>query len=163
MSQAFPQRQQSWLKKILGLVVLIILTAACLVPAFQEVRWLDERDVEFDFVVVDAATGHPVGNATINLFRDEPQEEILQVCQTGPDGHASMVQTCWSAGRGNAFRDTSMSVNLLPWSVSVSAGCYRTKPPVWLLDYRQMIIHRERSSLLPVRIELQRDERAGNK
>ena len=94
------------------------------------VHWVGHTDLEIEFVVTDATTGHPVEGAEVAVRPDgglyQERDEAAFALRTDAAGTARRVchsSMCFGTQSGLGFTDTYV-VHLPWWDVRVSAaGC----------------------------------------
>jgi hypothetical protein len=132
------------------------------------VKWVGSTDLVVCFLVVDAATGLPIPNATIDvkndggLCTDQGPQRFTIV--TGVDGIAQQTcQHCICFGSRSLFEHTYI-VHLPWWYFTASAPGYSNSEPEFLdLPLNQQRVQRGNAITkvsIPIRLK-QSDHRAG--
>jgi hypothetical protein len=88
------------------------------------------KDIEFHFIVVDAATKLPIDNASILEFDPDilPRPTLIREALTDRSGHAVFIEECGFTVRGSLLRTTGV-VGFPWWDVVVSREGYVTTDP----------------------------------
>jgi hypothetical protein len=116
------------------LLVAALGAAACLlVNASQVIVWDGPKDVDLQFVVVDAKTKGPVPGAHVRVV-DTWVGKLSYEAHTGADGLVRMTVVCMASGRQGLFMDTA-AVHLANWQVRVGKEGYREAGPLELADF----------------------------
>lgn len=153
--------RRSWTRLRLRTLMLLpvgIALLLLLVDRSMHVFWVGRRNVSFRWLIVDATTGRPIGQALIEIFDQDGDHQVpLKTLTTNGHGQVEVVERCTASGTGSPLRRTG-HVRLPFWDFRVSRSGYKTstltslpeQTGTWALDI-------QKPELAPMKVELHPD------